>query len=149
MSRRSNLLSAVIAASLLAPLPALAREAAPRNGDLHQVTQKLADPRLQRSIAGALAALSEALMDIKVAPFARAMEKMEDIDGEHRPARHIDPNATLRDLAGPGAANISDEIDHKLPQMMTALSGMSGAMEAMLPQLEDIAKRMEQAIPVS
>ena len=161
MSRRSVLLSAVIAASLpaasmLAPVPALAREAA-HDAGLHQVTQKLADPRLQRSIAGALAALTEALMDIKVAPFANAMAQIEAV-GENsgangrrgaKLARQMDPNTTLRDLAGPGGANISSEIDHKLPQMMTALSGMSGAVETVLPQLEEIAKRVEQSIPVS
>ncbi len=142
MSRRSVLLSAMLAASLLAPAPAMARD----NG-LHQISEKLSDPRLQHSLAAALAALSEAMLDMKMAPFAQAMDQMGNIGGDKHRTRHIDPDMTLRDMAGADAAHLPQEIDRRLPQMMGAMAGMSHAMEGMLPQLEAMAGRMKNVLP--
>ena len=134
MVKRAALIAAV-AAVVLAPVPALARE---RESGLSEMSARLADPELQGAIAGMLGALSNAMLDMKVAPIAKAAEAM----GDRKLARRVGPDTTLRDLAGRDSARMQRELDEKLPQAMTAMAGMAGAMEAMLPQLEAMARQM-------
>lgn len=140
MRARVAILSGAVAAIALAPVPALAREA--RTGP---IMGQLGDPQTQRAMAGALAAMTEALLDIKVAPFAQAMDTMGDPEGNHR-SRPIDPNTTLGDMAGPEARRMPREVARKLPQMMGAMGAMAGAMAAMLPQLEAMGEKMKDAM---
>ena len=154
MAMRSTLLAAVLASAALAPVPALARD----NG-MGKAVAQLNDPQLQNSIATAMAALSEAMMGMKMAPFARAMEGMENIGREmggemggeeaggrsKRPA--IDPDATLGDMMGPEARKMPQQMARQVPQMMGAMAGMAGAMEAMLPQFEELGNRLKRQLP--
>ncbi len=138
MTLRSTVIAAAFAVALLAPVTASAREQG-----LGDAAAKLSDPRLQNAMAGAIAAMSEAMLDMKMAPFAKAMESMGDKDA----AREIDPDATLRDMAGPEAARMPQELSRKVPAMMGAMAGMAGAMEAMLPQFKAMGERMKDAMP--
>lgn len=124
-------LTGALAVAVIA-LPAEAKERPPS-----RMAEKLSDPALQHSMSTAIAALSEALLDMPIAPFARAVEAMGDPD-----ARDIDPDATLADVAGPEARRMPREMARKLPQMMDAMGGMAGAMEAMLPRLEAMGRQM-------
>ncbi len=142
MSLRSTVLAAALTALAVAPVPALAKDSG-----MGEVTAKLSDPRTQSAVAGALAALSEALLSMKMAPLAKAMESMEGVTGGRKAMPRIDPDATLRDLAGPSADRLPQELSEKVPAMMGAMGGMAGAMEAMLPELEKIGERMKDAIP--
>ena len=125
------LLSGALAAAAIA-VPAAAQ-------DRHagRMAEKLSDPALQHSMSTAVAAMAEAMLDMPVAPFARAMEAMGDPD-----AREIDPDATLADVAGPEARRMPREMARKLPRMMGAMGGMAGVMEAMLPQLQAMGRQM-------
>ena len=116
--------------------PALAQS---RHSD--RLADQLADPALQGSMSDAIGALSEALLDMPVAPIARVMDAMGDPD-----ARYIDPRATVGDLAGPDARRMPREVARKVPQMMGAMAEMSDAIAAMTPQLEEIGRRMRDRI---
>ena len=141
MRMRVAVLGGALVAAAALPVPAFAREA---NGS--QVAEVLANPGTQRAMAGAMAAMTEAMLDMKVGPFAKAMEGMDDATGNRRAARRIDPNATLGDLAGPEARRMPREVARKMPKMMGAMAGMAGAMEAMLPQLEAMGAKMKDAM---
>ncbi len=125
---------ALVAAAIAAPAAAQDRHSG-------RMAETLADPALQHSMSTAIAAMAEAMLDMPVAPFARAMEAMGDPD-----ARDIDPDATLADVAGPEARRMPREMARKLPRMMGAMGGMAGAMEAMLPQLEAMGRQMRDRI---
>ena len=146
MAMRSALLAAVLASAALAPVPALARD----NG-MAEAAQQLNDPQLQSTIAAAMAALSEAMMGIKMAPLAKAMEGMKGIGGraagDQDAAADIDPDATLGDMMGPEARDMPRQMASQVPQMMGAMAGMAGAMEAMLPQFEELGKRLRRDLP--
>lgn len=137
MKLRAVVLAGGLAAVLLSPVPALARERGPS-----ELAQRLNDPEMQQGMANALAAMTEALMSIKLAPFANAMEAM----GDKKAARRIDRDATLGDMAGRDGKRVQREVAQRVPQMMGMMAGMAGAMEQMLPVLESMGKQMEGAM---
>lgn len=137
MTRSKTLIAAATAAAMLAPAAASAREA--HRGS---ATDQLSDPMTQTAVAAAMAAMSEAMLQMKVGPLARAAATMS---GDEDP-RDIDPDATLADMAGPEARRMPREMARKVPQMMGAMGSMAGAMEAMLPQLAQMGERMKAAM---
>jgi hypothetical protein len=126
---------------LAAPAVALAFAAAPAAAKPDNATSRMAekmnDPETQRAMATAVAAASEAILDIPLEPLARAAEAM----GDRRTARRM-RGSTLRDVAGPEAEDMPRELAHKLPAMMGAMGGMAVAMEEMAPALKAMAKEM-------
>ena len=145
MSKKIVLAGALgVAAAALVPAPALARgdDFGPGDAaasDMARAADELSSPRNQRAVAGMMAAMTEMMLSMKVAPLAKAMESM----GDHGAARRIPDNATLADLAGPDARHLPREVSRKVPQMMGAMAGMSGVIGAMLPQLRGMAERMK------
>jgi len=139
MKRSAVVLAGGLAAVLLSPVPAAARE---RDRGPSELAQKLNDPELQQGMASALSAMTEALMSIKLAPFAEAMERM----GDKKAARRIDRDATLGDMAGRDGRRVQRDVAERVPQMMGMMAGMAGAMEQMLPALEAMGKQMEGAM---
>jgi hypothetical protein len=139
--RKAIIATAVAAAAL--PLPALAQDAA-EDRDVEaaagQLEHRLADPRTQDRLADSVSAMSEALLDIPVAPLMRAAAKMA---GESPDA--IDPHTTLRDVS-PDTRRVPAEIHDKLPEMMGAMAGVAGGLREMMPALRDMAARMNEAI---
>jgi hypothetical protein len=129
-----------LAAVLLSPMQAQARETRDRGPS--ELAERLHDPEMQRSMASALSAMTGALMSIKLAPFAEAIERM----GDTKTARKIDRNATLGDMAGRDGARVQREVAQRVPQMMGMMAGMADAMEQMLPALEAMGKQMEGAL---
>lgn len=136
MSFRRPLCAACLAAFVLAPLPALAREKA-----TDDVAKRLSDPATQAGVAVALTAFSEALLDLKIEPFRRALEAAGS-DG----AADLPPDARLRDIA-PHSDKLTGEIGRRVPETMGAAAGMAGAVEDMLPELRATIDRMKDAIP--
>ncbi len=140
MTMRSLLLASGLAATLVAPLPALARDRS-----MAPAIEKLSDPAFQGGIAAAMATMMEALMGMKMAPFAKAMQGMGGGDADE--ARAIDPDATLADMMGPEGRDMPREMSARVPQMMGAMAGMAGAMEQMRPQLEAMGKQLQRSMP--
>lgn len=138
MALRSTLLTGVLAATALGSAPALARDQSARDA-----ADRLSDARLQASVASTMAALSAALLDIRIAPFARVLDSVRDPED----ARSIPPDATLGDLAGRDAQRLPYEISRQVPQAMGAMADMAGAVDDLMPQLEAIGRRVERALP--
>lgn len=131
----------VAAAGLLVfavPSAATAQDASTHDAQaLTELSEKLADPAFQEQSAIMGEALMQVLLDLPVGPMAEALNKATD---GRSPA--IDPDATVRDLA-PKAEQLPGEVGENLPVAMTALSGMTEGMAAMLPALRNMAQRMK------
>ncbi|MDE2436046.1 MAG: hypothetical protein KGM49_07295 [Sphingomonadales bacterium] len=136
-----------LAVAMLAPLPAAAHDSARRDDaqrGLAEVEGRLSDPAAQRAIGDAMAGMMAAMLDMKAAPFLKAMDRMGASMGERPHHRAIPDDATLGDLAGPETRHMPDEVARKAPAMMGAAGAMVGAMGEMLPQLEEMGKRMTE-----
>jgi hypothetical protein len=128
---------AAVAAAL--PLPAMAQDHDVEAASRH-IERTLSDPETQARMADSVAAMSDALLDVPVAPLMRAAAQMAGED----PA-DVPPDATLREVA-PEADRLPSEIHEKLPRMMGAMAGMAGGVGAMAPALREMAARMKDAI---
>lgn len=136
-----TVLAAACLTTMLAPLPALARDA---DGRMGEIGAKLSDPRNQVAVTTMLTALSEAVLDMKVDSFVRAMRSVDPDAAADMPA-----DARVRDLAGNDARHLPGDIGRTVPRAMGAAAGMAGAMGEMMPQLRAMGERMRQAIPGS
>jgi hypothetical protein len=134
---RTIALAAVLVA-FAAPVPALAQDRTEE--DAARVADTLRDPVLQESVAAGMAAASEALLDVPLAPLARAVAEAAGDD-----PRDVDPNMTLRSVS-PEAEDVPAEIHDKVPRVMGAMAGMAGGVSAMIPALREMAARMEEAV---
>ena len=126
----------LLAASVLA-LVTVASPAMARDDTTHRVTEQIRNPATQRAMAGAVAAMSEAMLDMPLEPLAR----MADAMGDHRAAREMH-GATVGDYASPEARDVPREVSRKLPAMMGAVGGMADAAEEMAPALKAMAREM-------
>jgi hypothetical protein len=134
---RSALLAACLGAAALAPLPAHARD-----GSGSEIGERLADPATQAVVTTMIAALGEAVLDLPVDSFVRAMRSV-DPDA----AAGLPPDARVRDLAGPGAERLPRTIGREVPRAMGSAAGMAEAIEGMKPQLRELRDRLRQAVP--
>jgi hypothetical protein len=141
MPPRKALSTACAATLAIMALPACANDSTsvPAGNDL---AAKLADPRSQIAATVALTALSEMLLDLRIEPIRRAMATVDPEAGADLP-----PDARLRDLAGPAAANLPGEIGRRVPQTMGAAAGMAGAFQDMLPELAATIDQIKQMLP--
>ncbi len=125
-------LTVLATAAALVSSPAFAAE-----GDAARIAEELADPAQQAEVAALAQTMAAILLEMNIAPLARAAAEMEGKDPES-----IDPDLTVRDLAGPEAADAPRELAVRVPQMMGALATLAVAMEAMLPQLRAMGEQM-------
>ncbi len=129
---------AAVLVGLTAPLPALAQDNTEQAAA--RTAETLRDPVLQERMAGGLAAASEALLDVPLAPLARAVAEAAGED-----PREVDPDMTLRQVS-PEASDVPAEIRDKLPRVMGSMAGMAGGIAAMMPALREMAARMRDAV---
>lgn len=134
---RTVIMFAVLAA-VAAQSPAFAQDRTEQ--DAARVAETLRDPALQRGVAAGMAAASGVLLDVPLAPLARAVAEAAGDD-----PRVVDPNMTLRDVS-PDAADVPAEIHDKLPRVMGAMAGMAGGFAAVMPALREMADRMREAV---
>lgn len=107
--------------------------------DMHRYSEKLTDPMVQAKVATMAALMTEMLLDLKVGPLARAMGEMGNAD-----ARDIDPDARLRDLAGPEARDMPRQVARELPRAMGQMGRTADAFEDMMPEFERMAEQMKR-----
>ena len=139
MNTRILLSAAVLGTLALSASPALARS------DVAQVAKQMRDPQMQGAMAAAVRAMSDAMLDMKIAPLLKAAEAIRDPDR----ARDVDPDARLRDYAGDRAEEMPEELSRRLPAMMGAMGGMAEAVEEMTPALKGMAKQVGAAVGAS
>lgn len=126
----------VLAAPALALAFAASPAAAKPDSATSRMAEKMRDPATQQAMATAVAAVSEAMLDMPLEPLARAAEAM----GDRRTARKM-RGARLRDVS-PEAEDMPRELSRKLPAMMGAMGGMAATMEEMAPALKAMAREM-------
>lgn len=102
-----------------------------------RVAEELSDPVRQAQLARAAAAVSEGLLEMPVAPLARAVAQIEGYDPDF-----VDPDLRVGDLVSPETADAPREFAARLPQMMGAVAELAGALEAMLPYWRDLGDRI-------
>jgi hypothetical protein len=139
MSYRMSV-SALAAVVLIAPAAVAAHPA--QAGSLERTIDQLSDPDRQDALAGSLAAATSAVLELRVGPLLRALDRAEN-PGD--PA-DIDPDTRLGDIAGPAARRAPDELAARVPEVMDTMGAMAGEMAALRPQLDALARRMEHAI---
>ena len=129
-----------LAASLVmvgAASPALAQDPDPALGKTAAaMADRMSDPAIQQELAFTLSTLSQVLLDLPIAPLAKAAA---DMAGENAPA--VDPQMTLRKVA-PKADKVPQVIERELPLAMEQMAGMAGGIEEMMPALRDFAQQM-------
>ncbi len=145
----------IAAACIFSPLGASAAQAQsvdspaivlPGESDLDHAIEsgaladRLKDPALQQTLSTSVAVLGEILLDLPLAPLAEAAAKMagEDVAG-------VDPDMTLRNLAGPDADRVPAELAANLPRMMGSLAGALEGAQEITPLLRDLARRVGDA----
>jgi len=139
MNTRILLSAAVLGTLALSAAPALAKS------DVAQIAKQMRDPQMQGAMAAAVRAMSDAMLDMKIAPLLRAAEAIRDPDR----ARDIDPDARLRDYAGESAEDMPEQLSRRLPAMMGAMGGVAEAVEEMTPALKGMAKQVGAAVGAS
>ena len=144
--RKFALLAA--ACAFAAPLPAFAQMETvdpdveySDSEPVDSLTEKLGDHATQEHLAATVAALSDVLLDMPLAPLAKALA-----DAGVEAADEVPPDTTLRQLS-PEAGHVLEEIADKLPAMMDAIASMAVAMRELAPVLEGMAERVKQALP--
>ena len=143
MKTRRLLSAAMLGAIVLSPAPALAKS------DIGQIARQMRDPQMQGAMAAAIRAMSDAMLDIKIAPLLEAAEAMRDPDRARPDGYRVDPDTRLRDYAGRDAEDMPDKLSRRLPAMMGAMGGMAEAAEQMTPALKGMAKQMGAAVGAS
>lgn len=114
---------------------------APETETLDRMAQSLSDPVRQAQLAATLAALTEIVLDIPLAPI---VEPLAEAAGE--PAGRVDPDLTLRRMA-PRSDDLSRTIQDNLPQAMDRMATISGSLAELVPALRDMADQLETALP--
>ena len=127
------LLSVLAGACALLSAPAFASP----ESEAGRVAEELSDPVRQAQIAGTAAAASEALLNVPVAPLARAIAQIEGYDPDY-----VDPDLRVGDLVDPETADAPREFAYRLPEMMGAMAGLAVAVEDMLPSLRALGDRI-------
>ena len=135
-------LTVVCAAGLALPLPAMAQDLPPDEGEaMGDMQTVLTDPAKQAQMAATLRVLGEVLLDLPLAPLADAVET---ITGE--PMTDITPDTTLRSIA-PETSRLPEQLEEAAPRAMEAMGGMARALQTMAPALRDMARRLEGIAP--
>jgi hypothetical protein len=132
------LLSAVAALALGsgAAAPALGQDSPV--GDLGAAMR---DPVTQQRMAGAVRAMSDALLNLRIAPLLKAIEVVEG-----RSTDALDPDLSLRDYAGPEAERVPRELSRRLPETMSAMGDVTAAVEAALPAFAAAAEGLRDRL---
>lgn len=147
MLLRKSLFAGSAMVLALAPVAAMAQDrddpARGESGEIGEMAERLSDPATQLAVSAAVVAMTEALLQMRVEPFARAA-RAAGADGS---LRDLPPDARVRDLAGPRAGHVQRDIARAVPKAMGATAGMAGAVEDMLPELRAAARRMKDSLP--
>lgn len=142
---RRTIFATTVLPLLCLAVPAFAQETgqapAAETEALDRMAQSLSDPARQAQLAATLAAVTEIVLDIPLAPL---VGPLAEAAGE--PVGSIDPDLTLRRMA-PRSENLSRDIQDNLPRAMDRMAGLSGSLAALVPALRDMADQLEIALP--
>jgi hypothetical protein len=107
--------------------------------DMNDIGDKMADPRMQDSVAHMIEGMTDTMMHLPVGKMAQAVERA-------RPGtlhKRIRNDATLGDIAGRDARDLPETLGDKSRDMMGMMGGFAKAFAVMLPEFEKMGKQME------
>lgn len=101
----------------------------------------LNDPATQAAMSGAVEAMMSAVLDMRVDGMAKALETMNGGRPVHLHGK------TVRDLATRDNPEFEHQVQSGTRQAVGAAGSLASAMAVMLPELQDAARKMKDAIP--
>ena len=131
------------AGAALSPLPALAQDDLPSDeSELARAADEMSDPVRQEQVAVMTEAVMASLLEV---PIGKLLQSAATIAGED--PDEIDPNTTLREVAGPEADEAPRQLAAAVPRMMDAAGALAGAFETLLPELRRIGEDISRTLP--
>jgi hypothetical protein len=112
--------------------------------DMLDLSEKLADPRMQDGLAAMIGSISEKMLDLPIGKFAVAMERAVPGGIKGKRGKRIREDDTLADLAGRDAERLPDQIADGSRQMMGMMSGFTAAFATMIPEFEKLGDEIER-----
>jgi len=148
MSTRLPVLAFALAAVAFAPVPVCARDGSgdgggSGGGKAGELAEKLSDPRAQMAASAALAAMVQTILDMDISSYGRAVAAV----GGGESVRNLPPDAKLGDLAGPEAERMPQAVARNVPKAMGSAAEMAKAVDEMVPQLKETARRLKHSLP--
>lgn len=149
MRSMRSVITAVLLATTMAT-PALARPGYDDGSDrdIARAAERFNDPRMQRAMGGAMMAMMDAMLDIRVDKLRDAIDRVDDStgrsardDGDWRD-RDGREARTLRDLVSRDDPNFSEHMAAQTQHAMRTMGVMATTMADMAPQMRDIAERV-------
>lgn len=137
----------VAVAAVLAPLPALAAQADDytfAETDLARAAEEMKDPVRQEQVAVMAEALLDSLMEM---PIGSLLQSAAEIAGED--PDEIDPNTTLREVAGPEAQEAPRQFARAMPRIMGAMGTLAGALGKLAPELRRMGEDIARTLPAT
>jgi hypothetical protein len=119
--------------------PAVAASEAQR--DMEVMAETLKNPRTQDAMAGAMGAMLGAILDMRVDGIAKALEPLNG--GKKLKMK----GKTIREMAERKDPDFEDKMEDRTRAAVGGMGALASAMAIMLPQLEDAARKMGDALP--
>ncbi len=120
--------------------PAMAADSKTQH-DLDRIADTLNDPSTQAAMSGALGAMMAAVLDIRLDGIAKALEPMNG--GKPVEMR----GKTVREMAARDHPDFERNMQANTRAAVGSMGSLASAMSVMLPQLEEAARKMKDALP--
>jgi hypothetical protein len=135
---RSVLLATLL---LTVATPALAADRPSKSTrDVQQMADTLNDPHVQRAMVGGLDTMLSALLDLRIDGVVKALEPL---NGGHKIKMR---GQTLRDVARGEDRDFESKMRGGTRMLVTSFGALTSALATAMPELEDAAKKMEEAV---
>ncbi len=133
----------VFTASFILANPALAQDNRPDT----EMVERLNDPVFQDNMVSMMSGFMMAMMDLPIGQFAGALDKaIPDEIRRDRGLSHIDPDATLGDIAQQDDPDFDRDAERTIRQGTMMMGVMASEFGALLPRLHAIGDRMKRQL---
>ncbi len=123
----------------LVAAPALAQSDVQR--DAEKMADVLNNPATQEMAAGAIGAMMDSVLDMRIDGIAKALEPLN----RGNPVRL--PGRTMRDLATRDDPDFEDRMADRTRQAVGSMGAIASALSVAMPELERAMKRMKDSMP--
>jgi hypothetical protein len=131
---------ALLAFSLiLVATPALAQSEAQR--DAEKMADVLNNPATQEMAAGAIGAMMDSVLDMRIDGIAKALEPLNKGKAIRLPGR------TMRDLAVRDDPDFERKMETGTRQAVGSMGALASALAVAMPEFERAMKRMKDSMP--
>jgi hypothetical protein len=107
-----------------------------------QLPPELTDPATAQRLSGAMQAISDAMLDVRIGEVRAALEG--------RPATPAERNMTVRDMARRDDPDFDRHLHHKLakigPTMQRSMAAINEALPVIMRDLSDAQHSLERAV---